>query len=81
MDPDNSNESGRLIDQQITQNNIEIEQKREAITQERLGIIKSQGGQNWSPSPSPALGAQHAVDKQKALEDKFKSDHGVRSGY
>ena len=54
MEPDNSG-GNELIEQQIAQNNVEIEQKRKALTDERFSIIKSQGGQNWSPTPLPTV--------------------------
>ena len=38
-----------LIDRQFKQNQAEIESKRKALYQERLDIIKSQGGQVWTP--------------------------------
>jgi len=42
-------ESNALIDKQFNQNQAEIEQKRKSLYQERLDIIKSQGGQIWQP--------------------------------
>lgn len=38
-----------LIDKQFQQNQAEIEQKKKSLYQERLDIIKSQGGQVWKP--------------------------------
>lgn len=45
-------ESDRLIEQQFNQNQAESEQKRKSLYQERLDIIKSQGGQVWAPRRS-----------------------------
>ena len=42
-----SNGSDQLIAQQNRQAEQEIEQKKAALFQTRLDIIKSQGGQNW----------------------------------
>lgn len=42
-------ESDALIEKQFAQNQAEIEQKRKGLYQERLDIIKSQGGQVWKP--------------------------------
>jgi hypothetical protein len=42
-------ETDALIDQQFKQNQAEIEQKRKRLYEERLDIIKSQGGQVWHP--------------------------------
>lgn len=39
--------SDELIDRQLKQNQVEIENKRRILSQERLDIIKSQGGQVW----------------------------------
>jgi hypothetical protein len=41
---DNSSE---LISQQFKQNQAEIEAKKKSLYEERINIIKSQGGQNW----------------------------------
>lgn len=37
------------MDAQINQNAIALETKRKDLYQQRLDIIKSQGGQNWKP--------------------------------
>lgn len=42
-------ETDRLIDAQFRQNQADIEQKKKDIYSQRLDIIKSQGGQNWTP--------------------------------
>jgi hypothetical protein len=42
-------ESNALIDQQFKQNQAEIEQKKRDLYSQRLDIIKSQGGQVWTP--------------------------------
>lgn len=42
-----SSEANSLIDQQFKQNQAELKQKRDAIFQQRIDIIKSQGQQNW----------------------------------
>lgn len=41
--------SDALITQQFKQNQAEIEAKKKSLYEERLNIIKSQGGQNWHP--------------------------------
>lgn len=41
--------SDQLIEKQFNQNQAEIEQKKKSLYQERLDIIKSQGGQQWTP--------------------------------
>ena len=38
-----------IIEKQFKQNQAEIEQKRKALTQQRLDVIKSQGAQIWTP--------------------------------
>ena len=66
-----------LIQQQITQNNAEIEQKRQAIAKERFDIVKSQGAPNWTPEPlAKAISPQEEQAKQV---EKFKNDQGVRT--
>ena len=42
-------ESDALIDQQFRQDQADIEQKKKRLTEQRLEIIKSQGGQIWHP--------------------------------
>jgi len=41
--------SDALITNQFRQNQAEIEKKKKDLYQERLDIIKSQGGQSWHP--------------------------------
>ncbi len=55
-DDDSAIESNRLIEEQISQNKFEIEQKRKALTEEQFRIIKSQGAQTWSPTRGTPLG-------------------------
>lgn len=45
-------ETDLLIEQQFKQNQAEMENKRKSLYQERLDIIKSQGGQVWTPRRS-----------------------------
>ena len=42
-------QSNALIDRQFNENQAEIETKRKSIAQQRMEIIKSQGGQIWHP--------------------------------
>jgi hypothetical protein len=49
QDPARS-QSNALIDQQFRQNQAEIEQKKRDLYSQRLDIIKSQGGQVWTPT-------------------------------
>lgn len=41
--------SDELIERQYKENQKEIAQKKKALYDERLDIIKSQGGQSWTP--------------------------------
>lgn len=43
-----------LADEQIRANQAELESKRKNLYDERLGIIKGQGGQVWEPTPVSA---------------------------
>lgn len=72
---DNEGEGNALIEQQIAQNNAEIEAKRQAITRERLDIIKSQGNPKWTPEPL-ATSISPQQSKLNQIE-KFKKEHGV----
>lgn len=51
---DEPSRSEQLADQQIKQNQAELESKRQNLYTERLDIIKSQGGQSWTPSVTSA---------------------------
>jgi hypothetical protein len=42
-------ETDALINQQFKQNQAEIQQKKSELFNQRLDIIKSQGGQVWKP--------------------------------
>jgi hypothetical protein len=64
---DNDNEGSQLIEQQINQNAAEIEEKRQALSQERLDIIKSQGMPRWTPEP---LATSISPQQTKINEEK-----------
>lgn len=49
---DPAERSNRLMEEQISQNKQELEQKRSALVKQRLSIIKSEGAQNWQPDRS-----------------------------
>ncbi len=59
---DNDNEPTRadeLVQEQLESNKAEIESKRNRLYQARLGIIKGQGTQQWTPqkeTPGMATG-------------------------
>lgn len=74
-----NDEGNPLIDQQIAQNNAELEQKRQAISKERLDIIKSQGAPQWTPEPLASTISPK--QEQESAVDKFKKEHGVRGGF
>lgn len=48
-------DSNRLLQEEITQNKVELEQKRRSLAEERTAIIKSSGGQVWQPNKSGAV--------------------------
>lgn len=55
----NSNdEVNRLLDEQIQLQKQELEEKRKAIEQQRMAIIKGQGAQQFSNPDSPARPSQ-----------------------
>lgn len=54
-DSDNSpSRSEQLAEEQIRQNQAELESKRRNLYETRLDIIKSQGGQTWTPNVTSA---------------------------
>lgn len=42
-------DSSEMIDEQYQANQLELEEKKANLYKTRLDIIKSQGGQTWSP--------------------------------
>lgn len=46
---DSQSEADKLVSEQFKQNQMELEEKRKKLYQERLDIIKSQGQQQWHP--------------------------------
>ncbi len=53
-DSDAPSRSEQLAEQQIRQNQAELENKRRNLYDARLDIIKSQGGQTWTPTVKSA---------------------------
>lgn len=43
--------TNQLLDDQINQQNIELENKRQQIFNARMDIVRSQGQQNWKAEP------------------------------
>lgn len=57
---DNPNQQANdLASQQIQQNQAEIENKRQSLYRERLDIVKGQGLQTWTPSPTISGGGNN----------------------
>lgn len=54
----NNDEANRLLEKQIRQQKEEIEQKRLAIAEQRMAIIKGQGAQSFSNPGNPHPPAQ-----------------------
>ncbi len=54
-DDNEDNSQQMLIDEQYKQNAAELEAKRANLASERLGIIKAQSGQVWSPTRSKGV--------------------------
>ena len=74
---DNEGQANELVEQQISQNNAEIEQKRQSIAKERLDILKSQGAPRWTPEPlATTISPQQAKINQTA-EVRKKYTGGV----
>lgn len=42
-------QANALAQEQIDQNKAELEQKREALVEQRMNIIHSQGAEQWTP--------------------------------
>ncbi|MBX4189676.1 hypothetical protein KW791_00040 [Candidatus Parcubacteria bacterium] len=47
FDEESSPRSNELVEEQITQNRAELEEKRHSLAEQRMAIVKSQGGENW----------------------------------
>lgn len=52
-DDDNSasNQTNQLLQQQYETNQAELDYKRQALTNQRLAILKSQGAESFEPEP------------------------------
>lgn len=59
------------LDRQLQESQAEIESKRQALSQQKLSIIKSQGGQQWEPGQmaAPIATASQKSANQFALWD------------
>lgn len=82
MEPDETEGNG-LIEQQISQNKAEIEQKTQAIAKERLDIIKSQGQPKWTPEPLAAPLVTPDQQRASSTNEILKSrgaTRGVNNG-
>jgi hypothetical protein len=42
--------ANQLLDEQITQSRAELEEKRHSLAEQRMAIVKSQGGEQWTPN-------------------------------
>jgi hypothetical protein len=51
-----SSDTDTLINQQLQANQAELESKRQNLYDERLSIIKGQGGEVWKPSRTGVSG-------------------------
>lgn len=74
-------EQQRLLQSQIDQSNAEIEQKRQAVFDERLNILRAQSAPNWNPvvptksnnqnPPTPGKKNNPFVESIRGLHDKI----------
>jgi len=65
---DNDNqqsESNALLDKQMQQNAAELESKRKSLFEQRLAIVKSSGGTNWTGGPKLAASIMPAQNPGK----------------
>ena len=80
LSSDNSAElQDAMMNQQIQENEAELEQKRDALYQQRLEIIRGQGGQSWSPainSPNDRVRDRENAKREQAL-DEFGRSKGI----
>lgn len=57
---EDSSPGSDAVQQQIAQNQEQLEEKRKSLYSQRLDIIRTQGGQNWTPqkptvAPTPKM--------------------------
>lgn len=67
--------SNQLLDEQLTQNKAELEQKRQSLVDQRMAIVKSQGGEVWAPDRNAAYTGKDAATP------KMKPDGGWFKGF
>lgn len=65
----------QLAEEQINMNRQELENKRRNLYAERLDIIKSQGGQSWTPQRNSIAGKEGGNGKPN-----FNGEFGRFSG-
>lgn len=78
----NDDEANQLIEQQIQTNNAEIEREKQALSERRLNIIKSQGAPNWSPD-IPSGPPKQVVNRSANIMGanvSFKTEVPVKGG-
>lgn len=51
-DSDSTNTSNAVADQQLRDNQVALDAKKQSLFQTRLDIIKSEGGQQWTANRS-----------------------------
>lgn len=71
---DAQKQNEQLENQQIQQNQAELEAKKQNLYQTRLDIIKSQGGESWSPSYGSPLPPN--INASMGKVDSFSKQFG-----
>ena len=73
-----SNDDGgnELLDQQIQQTQAEMEQKRLALFQEKLGILHGQGAQSFTPNRGSPLYKPRGTSQQRANKAQARGMFG-----
>ena len=73
-----TDEQTALMNQQIEENQAELEEKRDALYQQRLEIIRGQGGQSWTPSINSPN--DRVRDRENGRLDTLISEREKRGG-
>jgi hypothetical protein len=74
-DDSSADDANRLLNAQLRQSASELEEKRQTLYKQRLGIIKSQGATNWTPQATVKnRSAQNAIPRLPGFSGKPRGE-------
>lgn len=66
--------ANELLQEQMQQNQAELEEKRQNLMEQRIAIVRSEGGESWAPNYNQAYPTfkDKSPDARSYLENFFK---------